>query len=122
MNPSSDFHFTQGDNHGLGSAYIYVKSLGLVKTSTPYPGCNKFSDEGGSASKGNLLYYIKPDEITNNQYDCFAPNTASGLMQEGLLRVNQLIEALVQSSIAKGKTSKLNVIEFTTFKKRSLGT
>ena len=93
MDPSSDFRFTQGDNHVLGSAYIYATNFGPVKTSTPYPGFTKFSDEGESASKGTLLYYIKPDEIANNQYDWFASNTASGLTQEEWSRVNQSIEA-----------------------------
>lgn len=85
MDPSSDFRF----------AYIYATNFGPVKTSTPYPGFTKFSDEGESASKGTLLYYIKPDEIANNQYHWFASNTASGLTQEELSRVNQSIEAFV---------------------------
>jgi len=94
IDPSSDFRFTQRKNHGLGSVYIGVTGHGPLKTGTAYPGgFYKFSDEGGAASKGNLLSFIEPDTVA--QYDWFAPNTASGLTQVGLSRINQSIEAFV---------------------------
>ena len=37
---------------------MYVTNLGPDKTSASYPGFNKFSDEGGSGSKGNLINYV----------------------------------------------------------------
>jgi len=65
-----------------------------MKTGTAYPGgYYKFSDEGGKAKDGNLLYFIEPDHVS--QYDWFAPNKAAGLMQVGLARINQSIEAFV---------------------------
>ena len=94
VDPTSDFRFTSGKNHGLGNAYIWVTGGGPMKIEQDYPGgYNKFGDEGGKAIKGNLLAYIEPDE--NSQYDWFAPNTAAGLTQAGLARVNQSIEAFV---------------------------
>jgi len=57
-----------------------------MKTKNAYPGFNKFSDEGGKAIKGNLIYYIEPDAVP--QFDWFAPNTAPGLTQAGLARIN----------------------------------
>jgi len=57
-----------------------------MKTKNAYPGFNKFSDEGGKAIKGNLIYYIEPDAVP--QFDWFAPNTAPGLTQAGLGRIN----------------------------------
>jgi len=94
IDPSSDFRFTQRKNHGLGSVYIGVTGHGPLKTGTAYPGgFYKFSDEGGAASKGNLLSFIEPDTVA--QYDWFVPNTASGLTQVGLSRINQSIEAFV---------------------------
>ena len=65
-----------------------------MKTGTAYPGgyC-KFSDEGGKAKDGNLLYFIEPDDVL--QYDWFAPRKTAGLMQVGLARINQSIEAFV---------------------------
>ena len=72
----------------------YVTNLGPDKTSASYPGFNKFSDEGGSGSKGNLIYYFEPDDAYA-QADWFCPNVAEGLTQAGLARVNKSIEAFV---------------------------
>ena len=91
IDPSSDFRFTHGKNNGLG--YVYVYAQGASKTEYGYPGWNKFSDEGGKALDGNLIYFIEPDVST--QYDWFAPKTAAGLTQAGLSRINQSIEAYV---------------------------
>ena len=91
IDPSSDFRFTHGKNNGLG--YVYVYAQGATKTELEYPGFNKFSDEGGKAIKGNLIYYIEPDVST--QYDWFVPKTSAGLTQAGLSRINQSIEAFV---------------------------
>ena len=91
IDPSSDFRFTHGKNSGLG--YVYVYAQGATKTEYGYPGWNKFSDEGGKAISGNLIYYIEPDVST--QYDWFAPKTAAGLTQAGLSRINQSVEAYV---------------------------
>jgi len=38
IDPSGDFRFTQGKNHGLGSVYIGVTGHGSLKTRTDYPG------------------------------------------------------------------------------------
>ena len=55
----------------------------------------KFGDEGGKAIKGDLIYYLRPETVAATQYDWFAPKTAAGLTQAGLLRINQSIEAFV---------------------------
>ena len=86
IDPSSDFRFKRGKNNGLGHVYVYAQ--GATKTEFEYPGFNKFSDEGGKAIKGNLIYYIEPDKIGATQYDWFAPKTAAGLTQAGLSRIN----------------------------------
>jgi len=95
IDPSSDFRFTHGPHHGLGSVYVYASSAGVSKTDYLYPGWNKFSDEGGKAIQGNLIYYIEPGAASDTQLDWFAPNTASGLTQAGLVRMNRSIEAFV---------------------------
>ena len=97
VGPSSDFRYTGGANHGLGSVYIYVSHIGPAKEEGDiYPGgAKKFSDEGGSGSKGNLIYYIEPDDAAYGQADWFCPNVAEGLTQAGLSRINQSIEAFV---------------------------
>jgi len=45
------------------------------------------------ATDGNLLYFIKPDDVP--QCDWFAPNRKNGLTKAGLARINESIEALV---------------------------
>ena len=60
----------------------------------PYPGFNKFSDEGGKGSDGNLLQYIINSE-TENQYEYFLSRVSGGLTNAGQARLNQSIEALV---------------------------
>jgi len=87
IDPSSDFRLTHGANHGLGIVYVYAG--GASKTDYQYPGWNKFSDEGGKAIQGNLIYFIEPGASGDAQADWFAPNTASGLTQAGLSRINQ---------------------------------
>ena len=91
IDPSSDFRFTHGKNRGHG--YVYVYAQGATKTEYGYPGWSKFSDEGGKAIDGNLVYFIEPDVSTH--YDWFAPKTAVGLTQAGLSRISQSIEAYV---------------------------
>ena len=95
IDPTSDFRFTRGANHGLGSIYQYVAGVGPSKTTLKYPGWNKFSDEGGKGEKGDLIYFIEPDDAAYAQADWFAPNKANGLTKAGLSRINQSIEAFV---------------------------
>ena len=51
--PNTDFRYTRGDNNGLGSVFVWITNSGIVKARSSYPGYDKFSDEEGSASKGN---------------------------------------------------------------------
>ena len=107
IEPSSDFRFTHGKNNGLG--YVYVYAQGATKTEYEYPGWNKFSDEGGKAIKGDLIYYIEPDVST--QYDWFSPKTAAGLTQAGLSRINQSIEAYVYCILGAQVNEFLTLME-----------
>ena len=90
----SDFRCHKGKNHGLGSVYIWYTGLGPHKTDSSYPGFNKFSDEGGEGSKGNLLQYIINEEIDDG-YEYFLTRVSNGLTNAGQARLNQSIEALV---------------------------
>ena len=98
VDPSSDFRFTRG-------AYIYVSNVGPINSGADYPGYDKFSDEGGSASKGNVIYYMEPGDAAYAQADWFCPNGAEGLTQAGLTRINQSIEAFVYCALG----SQVNV-------------
>ena len=92
----SDFRCHKGENHGLGSVYIWVSWVGPSKAGhkSSYPGFFKFSEEGGEGSKGNLLQYILNDE-TEKQYEYFLTRVSNGLTNAGQARLNQSIEALV---------------------------
>ena len=107
VDPSSDFRFTGGENHGLGSVYVYASYIGPAKEEGDiYPGREKkISDEGGKGKDGNLIYYIEPDDAAYAQADWFCPNVAEGLTQAGLARINQSIEAFVYSVLG----SQVNV-------------
>ena len=89
IDPSSDFRFTVGKNHGLG------RVNGEMQLDFKYPGWMNSLMNGGDANKGNRIYYIRPDPVAATQYDWFAPKTAAGLTQAGLSRINQSIEAFV---------------------------
>ena len=89
----SDFRCHKGENHGLGSVYIWVSYVGPSKTNSSYPGFFKFSEEGGEGSKGNLLQYILND--IDNGYEYFLTRVSNGLTNAGQARLNQSIEALV---------------------------
>ncbi|PFX13410.1 Uromodulin [Stylophora pistillata] len=96
VSPSTDFRVTEEDCHGLGSLFIYVTNTGPMATAIPYPGDNKFRDEGGKAIKGNLIYFIRNDNIkVQKQLDFFMTDKSEGLTQAGLGRLIQSVEAFV---------------------------
>ena len=93
ISPNSDFRFTRGDSHGLGSVFEYFTNSGYTKTPFKYPSKEtKFEDEGGRASDGNLVPYIENTEA-RNQYEYFLCPVSHGLTSAGLSRINQCIES-----------------------------
>ena len=93
ISPNSDFRFTRGDNHGLGSVFEYFTNSGYTKTPFKYPSKEtKFEDKGGRASDGNLVPYIENTEA-RNQYEYFLCPVSHGLTSAGLSRINQSIES-----------------------------
>ena len=91
MIPQVIFDSQEGQTTGW-EAYTF----GLQTTDrVSYPGFDKFRDESGSASQGNLISYIEPDDAAYAQADWFAPNKANGLTKVGLSGINQSIEAFV---------------------------
>ena len=59
ISPNTDFRFKRGSNHGLGKIFAWGSYIGPVTIESSYPGMNKFSDEGGKANDGNLIYFIR---------------------------------------------------------------
>lgn len=105
---SSDFRFTTGPNGGLGAVYTWVR--GPLRTSAAYPGYDKFSDEGGDASKGNAVTFIRTDDIAREQTNWFCPNIADGLTRAGLSRINQSIEAFVYCLLGAQINTRSSII------------
>ena len=100
MDPSSDFRFTFGQNHG----YLFInypngdyaqKKWVYPPATLSNPSSQRFADEGGTDEKGNKLEYIRNDQGADRQIEYFIPDTAQGLTQSDLSRLNQLIEAFV---------------------------
>ena len=94
-----------------GNVYIYISYQGPSSTDFSYPGSNKFSDEGGSALKGNLIYFIKnDDEGTSHQIDWFMLENSEGLTQAGMSRLNQSIEAFVYCILGSQENVRSSII------------
>ena len=68
--------------------------VGAYKTRQDYPGFSEFSDEGGSASKGNLIQHIE-NAASSDQYEYFVTPVSYGLTSASQARINQLIKAFV---------------------------
>ena len=93
IDPNSDFRFTGDQNNGLGSVYIWMR--GPTSTNFKYPGDYKFSDEGGKAEDGDVIYYIRPKP--EKKYEYFVTPVSYGLTQAGQARINQSIECFTYS-------------------------
>ena len=102
VDPSSDFRFTFGQNHGPGYVFINYSDGDYAQKKWVYPlatlsnpSSQRFADEGGTDNKGNKLNYIRNDQGADRQFEYFVPDTAQGLTQSGLSRLNQSIKAFV---------------------------
>jgi len=96
VEPSSDFRYKSDENHALGKVFIYVGGVGATPTYLVYPNDKaKFSNEGGKASNGSVVYFICNDDGTQKHFDFFVPNSTQGLTQVRLSRVNQTIDAFL---------------------------
>ena len=111
VDPSTDFRYKKGLNHGLGKVFIYVTHAGPVPTGMSYPSAKaKFSDEGGNASDGNAVYFIRNDDGTDKQFTYFAPNHARGSTDIGLARIYQYIQAYWYSILGAQANSHTSII------------
>ena len=101
IDPSTDFRFTYGQNHGLGYVYIMYSDGPFAHKKWKYPPADmsnkssqRFKDEGGSDDDENKIDFTrKNDQGADKQIEHFVPNYASGLTLNGLDRINRSIEA-----------------------------
>ena len=63
--------------------------------SLSYPGRKTYSDKGGKAIKGNLIYFItNANAKVERQFDFFVADM-SGLTQAGMARLNQSMHSFI---------------------------
>ena len=92
---SSDFRYKSGENHGLGKIFIYVGGVGATPTYLTYPSEHaKFGDEGGKASDGNAVYFIRNDDGTENQFDSFVPDENKDSLKQGCRALSRVLKPL----------------------------
>lgn len=86
--------------HGF---HVRWRGSDKVRHAVPRP-FNQIQRRGGNAIKGYFVYFIRNDNGTDTQFDCFVPDVASGLTQARLVRLNQAIDAFVCSCSKRRST------------------
>ena len=99
IDPTTDFRYTHGQNHGLGYVYIMYSDGPYAFKKWKYPPADlsnpssqRFKDETGKTDN-NTIAFIRNDQGVDRQLEYFVPNRSSGLTLNGLGRINQSIEA-----------------------------
>ena len=108
IDPSTDFRYSKGANHGLGKVFINISRGGSVPTGMSYPSTKaKLGDEGGDPGEGNLAAFIRG---ADKQYENFVPRSSKGLTPIGLGRINQSIQAYGYSILGAQANARKAII------------
>ena len=98
IDPSTDFRFTYGQNHGLGYVNIMYSDSPFAHKIWKYPPAD-LSNPSSQRLKGdsgttnnNTIAFIRNDQGADKQFEYFVPDYASGLTAAGLGRLNDSIE------------------------------
>ena len=99
IDPSTDFRFTYGQNHGLGYVNIMYSDGPFAQKQWKYPPAD-LSNPSSQRLKGdsgttnnNTIAFIRNDQGADKQFEHFVPNQNSGLTLNDLGRINRSIEA-----------------------------
>ena len=94
IDPSTDFRFTYGQNHGkmYNDGPYAFKKWKYPPADLGNPSSQRFSDEDGKTAN-NIIAFIQNDQGADKQLEHFVPNRASGLTLNGLGRINRSIKA-----------------------------
>ena len=99
IDPSTDFRFTYGQNHGLGYVNIMYSDGPFAHKQWKYPPAD-LSNSSSQRLKGdsgttdnNTIAFIRNDQGEDKQFEHFVPDQTSGLTLNGLGRINRSIEA-----------------------------
>ena len=99
IDPSTDFRFTYGQNHGLGYVNIMYSDGPFAHKQWKYPPADltnpssqRLPGDSGTTDN-NTIVFIRNDQGADKQFEHFVPNQTSGLTLNGLGRINRSIEA-----------------------------
>ena len=99
IDPSTDFRFTYGQNHGLGYVNIMYSDGPFAHKKWQYPPADlsnpssqRLAGDSG-ATTNNTIAFIRNDQGADTQFEHFVPAQTSGLTLNGLGRINQSIMA-----------------------------
>ena len=99
IDPSTDFRFTYGQNHGLGYVNIMYSDGPSAHKQWQYPPADlsnhsskRLAGDSG-ATTNNTIAFIRNDQGADTQFEHFVPIQTSGLTLNGLGRINQSIMA-----------------------------
>ena len=114
IDPSTDFRFTYGQNHGLGYVNIMYSDGPFAQKQWKYPPAD-LSNPSSQRLKGdsgttanNAIAFIRNDQGADKQFEHFVPNQTGGLTLAGLGRLNCSIEVFgycILGSQAKTRSS-----------------
>ena len=99
IDPSTDFRFTYGQNHGLGYVNIMYADGPFAQKQWQYPPADlsnpssqRLPGDSGTTDN-NTIAFIRNDQGADKQFEHFVPNQTSDLTLNGLSRINRSIEA-----------------------------
>ena len=99
IDPSTDFRFTYGQNHGLGYVNIVYSDGRFAHKQWQYPPADlsnpsnqRLAGDSGTTDN-NTIAFIRNDQGADTQFEHFVPAQTSGLTLNGLGRINRSIEA-----------------------------
>ena len=99
IDPSTDFRFTYGQNHGLGYVNIMYSNGPFAHKQWQYPPADfsnpssqRLAGDSG-ATTNNTIAFIRNDQGADTQFEHFVPAQTSGLTLNGSGRINQSIMA-----------------------------
>ena len=99
IDPSTDFRFTYGQNHGLGYVNIMYSDGPFAHKQWKYPPADlsnpssqRLPGDSGTTDN-NTIAFIRNDQGADKPFEHFVPNQTSGLTLNRLGRINRSIEA-----------------------------
>ena len=119
IDPSTDFRFTHGQNHGLGYVNIMYSDGPFAHKQWKYPpsdlsnsSSQRLTGDSGTTDN-NTIAFIRNDQGADKQFEHFVPNQTGGLTLNGLGRINRSIEAFgycILGAQANTRTSILGTL------------